>query len=71
MEKRSNDNELVDQKFDEKLDSFRDEFVIWKDEIMNSNDRVIKKLDTWLIERDLIHFNYQKLDARVTKLEQS
>lgn len=59
----------IDQKFDQKLDGLRDELAIWKDEILSSNDRVVKKLDTWLTERSIIHFNYQKLEARVTRLE--
>lgn len=59
----------IDQKFDEKLDGLRDDLAIWKDEILTSNDKVIKKLDTWLTERSTIHFNYQKLKARVTRLE--
>lgn len=48
----------IDQNFDEKLGGLRDELAIWKDQILSSNDGVIKKLDTWLTERSLIHFNY-------------
>lgn len=61
----------IDQKFDEKLGGLRDDLVIWKDEILTSNDKVIKKLDTWLTERAMIHGNYQRLEARVTTLENS
>lgn len=59
----------IDQKFDEKLGALRDELAVWKDEILSSNDVVIKKLDTWLTERTMIHANYERLEARVTTLE--
>lgn len=59
----------IDQKFDEKLGGLRDELAVWKDEILTSNDKVIKKLDTWLTERAMIHGNYEKLEERVTTLE--
>ncbi len=59
----------IDQKFDEKFELIRNDLAIWKDEILTSNDKVIKKLDTWLTERAMIHSNYQRLEARVTTLE--
>ncbi len=59
----------IDQKFDEKFEMIRADLAIWKDEILTSNDKVVKKLDTWLTERAMIHANYERLEARVTILE--
>lgn len=56
----------MDSKFGALYENMKD----WKDEILSSNDVVIKKLDTWLTERSMIHVNYERLEARVTTLEQ-
>lgn len=59
----------MDSKIDTKIGDLRNDLVSWKDEILTQNDKLIKKLDTWLTERDAIHGNYQQLEGRVRKLE--
>lgn len=41
----------------------------WKDEMLTSNDKVIKKLDQVLTEQKAITVNYKRLDQKVESLE--
>lgn len=40
----------------------------WKNEILNDNDKVIKKLDQVLTEQMAITVNYKRLDQQVENL---
>ncbi len=41
----------------------------WKDEILASNDKVVKEIKTVREEQAAIHANYEKLDGKVEKLD--
>ena|SRR3989338_3168080 len=59
----------LDVKIDEKVDELRGGMTNWKDEILTSNDKVIKKLDQVLTEQQVITINYRRLDHKVENLE--
>lgn len=45
------------------------DLVHWKDEILTSNDKVVKQLDRILTEQKAITVNYERLDSRMHNVE--
>ena len=66
----SNEITRLDVKIDKKVDGLRDDITKWKDEILTSNDKLSKKLDTILIEQKSISVNYKRVDTRLDNIEE-
>lgn len=53
---------------DDNQPATRGDLRAWKDEILTSEDKVIKKLDQVLTEQQAITINYKRLDQQVENL---
>jgi len=62
------DLSVLDDRVDRKFNALENNMTKWKDEILTSEDKVIKKLDQVLTEQQAITINYKRLDQQVENL---